>query len=404
MTAPGRVVLVVGPRLAGVDGVIAAVRTHLPGVAVVGAEGFAREGAPDAVLAVVSAVAPVTESDWAPIAAAAARTDLMIGVVSKIDAHRGWRDVMEADRMLVAAGDTRRDSMPWVGVAAAPDLGEPCLGELVAVLRERLADPGLNRRNQWRSNEFRLQSERARARSATASRADALASRIVAQRTRLELLRCVRDRCSELRAELRDVAAAVPVGGSSDFEALVKAEAERAMVELDEDIASAVGAAATELGLDDHVGNALESGRRQDHPVVSRSPSSSRRLEGRLMTVLGVGFGLGIALASSRLLAGLAPSLSVAGLAAGAVAGLALVVWVVRVRGLLHDRALLDRWVTEVAANVRWHGEATVAERLLLAESQWAKARPREPSRRAPDSASVDAKKIGRDVTDQYEW
>ena len=122
------------------------------------------------------------------------------------------------------------------------------------------------------------------------------------------------------------------------------------------------------------------------------------------MTVLGVGFGLGIALASSRLLAGLAPGLAVAGMAAGAVAGLALVVWVVRVRGLLHDRALLDRWVTEVASTLRWHGEATVAERLLFAESEWAKARLPESSRRPPDSASVDAKKIGRDVTEQYEW
>lgn len=114
------------------------------------------------------------------------------------------------------------------------------------------------------------------------------------------------------------------------------------------------------------------------------------------MAVLGVGFGLGIALASSRLLAGVAPGLSVAGLTAGAAVGLAMMAWVVRARGLLHDRALLDRWVTEVGAALRWHGEAVVAERLLAAESAWAKARP--------TPGSVDPKWTREDITDQYEW
>ena len=87
--------------------------------------------------------------------------------------------------------------------------------------------------------------------------------------------------------------------------------------------------------------------------------------------MLGVGFGLGIALATSRLLSGLAPGLSFVALVAGAGAGAVLVAWVVRARGLLHDRALLDRWVTEVAATLRWHGEAMLAERLLDVESGW---------------------------------
>jgi hypothetical protein len=126
------------------------------------------------------------------------------------------------------------------------------------------------------------------------------------------------------------------------------------------------------------------------------------------MTVLGAGFGLGIALASSRMLAGLAPGLSFAGLAAGSVAGFALVVWVVRVRGLLHDRALLDRWVTEVGATLRWHGEALVAERLLEAESEWMRVRPRGPcerdSHQGPGFGFRRPAAAQADVTDQYEW
>jgi hypothetical protein len=212
-------------------------------------------------------------------------------------------------------------------------------------------------------------------------------------RIRLQLLRSVRERCSDLRAELRDVASAVPVGGSADFEKFTSVAAARFVVELDEEITRAVGAAATD-------GRQL--------PDVSRSSSASRRLESRLMTVLGAGFGLGIALASSRLVAGFAPGLSVVGLAAGGLAGLALVFWVVRVRGLLHDRALLDRWVTEVGATLRWHGESMIAERLLSAESEWADAtaaRSLERQARRPlGGAPLEPKWIRLDVTDQYEW
>ncbi len=51
------------------------------------------------------------------------------------------------------------------------------------------------------------------------------------------------------------------------------------------------------------------------------------------MLVLGAGFGLGVAVAVSRVLAGAAPRLAVAGLVVGAVVGLLLAVWVVGTRG-----------------------------------------------------------------------
>jgi hypothetical protein len=399
VTTSDRVVLVVGPALAGVGAVAEAVRPQLPDVVVVEADGLPPGRAPDAVLAVVSAVAPLTRSDWAPIERAAARTDLVIGVVSKIDAHRGWRDVMAANRTLVAAWHTRLASMPWLGVAAAPDLGEARIDDLAAVLRERLADPDLVHRNHLRANESQKRSQPARTPPAD-SRADALVVRHVLQRTRLGLLRLTRDRCSELRAELRDAASAVGVGGSTGFETHVKAEAERFHVEVVDEIGRAVAAAATEVAITPR----SEPGPRQDPPDVDHAPASSRRLEGRLMAVLGVGFGLGIALALSRLLAGLAPGLSAAGSAAGAAAGLALVVWVVRARRLLHDRALLDRWVVEVCSTLRWHGEAMVAERLLAAESEWVAARRRSGSSPAQEAAAVDPKMLRGDVTEQYEW
>ena len=71
-----------------------------------------------------------------------------------------------------------------------------------------------------------------------------------------------------------------------------------------------------------------------------------------LMLVLGAGFGLGVAVTISRLLAGAAPRLAVTGLAVGAVVGLLLAVWVVSTRGLLHDRAVLDRWIGETTTTL----------------------------------------------------
>ena len=87
------------------------------------------------------------------------------------------------------------------------------------------------------------------------------------------------------------------------------------------------------------------------------------------MMVLGAGFGLGVALGVSRLFAGLAPGLTIAGLAAGGVIGLLLTVWVVGMRGLLNDRAVLDRWIGEVTSTLQSAVEERVATRVLAAEA-----------------------------------
>src|SRR4029077_13202396 len=84
--------------------------------------------------------------------------------------------------------------------------------------------------------------------------------------------------------------------------------------------------------------------------------------------ILGAGFGFGVALAVTRLFAGLAPRLTVVGLVAGGLVDLVVSVWVVGIRGLLHDRAVLDRWVTDVAATLRSTVEERVATRGSAAE------------------------------------
>jgi hypothetical protein len=49
--------------------------------------------------------------------------------------------------------------------------------------------------------------------------------------------------------------------------------------------------------------------------------------------------------------------------------GLAVTVWVVGTRGLLRDRAVLDRWAGEATASLRSAVEQLVATRVLAAES-----------------------------------
>jgi predicted lipid-binding transport protein (Tim44 family) len=88
-----------------------------------------------------------------------------------------------------------------------------------------------------------------------------------------------------------------------------------------------------------------------------------------LMMILGAGFGLGVSLVVTRLFAGLAPGMTVAGLAVGGLVGLVMTVWVVGIRGLLNDRGVLDRWVSDVISVVRSSVEERVASRVLVAET-----------------------------------
>ena len=122
---PRDVVLVTGPWMAGVSGVVAALRERLPQHKFVESTELGPGDAPTAVVFVVSAAAHLTESDCALLDAAAEHTDVVIGVVAKIDVHRTWRDVLAANRDALAAHAPRYAQVPWVGAAAAPELGEP---------------------------------------------------------------------------------------------------------------------------------------------------------------------------------------------------------------------------------------------------------------------------------------
>jgi hypothetical protein len=382
------VVLVTGPWLAGTTSLLAALRQRLPDVTFVETGELSVIEAPIAVVFVVSAVARLTESDCALLDVAAANTDLIIGVVSKIDVHRNWRNVLAADRQALIAHDARYRDVPWVGVAAAPNLGDPKIDELVERLGH-LGDARLARRNRLRAWDTRLQTavrrieedaagarrnariaELREQRSATlrdrrlAKTERTIALRSQVQHARLQLSYSARNRCTSVRAEWQEDAADLDRRRLGGFEPYVRTRAAEVVAEVDKGITTHLDDMATGLEL-----STPPPPSPMPPPEVPSPPLKSRRLETQLMMILGAGFGLGMALMVTRLFAGLAPGLTIAGLVAGGLVGLLLTVWVVGIRGLLHDRAVLDRWATDVTNTLRSAVEERVATRVLAAET-----------------------------------
>ena len=180
----------------------------------------------------------------------------------------------------------------------------------------------------------------------------------------MQLGHFARNRCTSVRSELAEDASQMGRRKIGTFEPYVRTRVGEVVDEVEEGITGHLGDVATELELP-----APPAAAPPPTPQIPAPPLKSRRLETQLMMILGAGFGLGVALVVTRLFAGLAPGLTVAGLVAGGVVGLALTVWVVGIRGLLHDRAVLDRWVTDVTNVLRSAVDERVATRVLVAET-----------------------------------
>ncbi|MEH3141074.1 MAG: hypothetical protein PGN37_13005 [Mycobacterium kyogaense] len=327
-------VLVAGAARAGVTSVADGLRTRMPDQRFVEAAELLPHQVPAAVVWVVSATAPMTSTESLRAAAEAAHTDAIVAVVNKIDDHRGWRRVL-------AVNEIRVPGASWVAVSAAPRLGTPRLDALVAALTAQLADPTLARRNAARSRDVR--------RAAHARRRHQL------HQLRIELTSTVRQHCITARADL--LAGTSTMRSSTEVEDRVRGRCADVRAEVEATLRARV-AAITPAPV-------VPSAPPWRPPTLP--PPAGRRLETQLMVVLGAGFGVGAALAVARLTA----SLITGGWAAtaGGVAGVALTAWVVRARGLLHDRARWERWAGDVVAALRVELEDAVAGRLAAVES-----------------------------------
>ncbi|MEB3051024.1 hypothetical protein KV112_14965 [Mycolicibacter sp. MYC123] len=384
------VVLVTGPWLAGVSAVAVALADRLPGWQVVEATEMGPGEVPAAVVFVVSAAAALTRSDCALLDAAAAHTDVVIGVVSKIDAHQQWREMQDVAREVLSEYSPRYRDVAWVGAAAAPAQGEPLIDDLAAELTKQLEDSDLQRRNRLRSWEFQLRTDadridrnaradgrRARVALLQEQRDEVLrqrrlskSERVIALRSRIATARVqlgyfARKRCASVRGELAEDAAGMTRRRLDEFADYVGERLSEVVAEVDEGVTEQLADVAHELGLS----GVPASDAALPQVEAGAPPLRSRRLETQLMTLLGVGFGGGVALTLSRLFAHLAPGLAAAGAVACVVIGVAVTVWVVRLRGLLRDRALLDRWVGEATGALGSALAELVALRVVAAET-----------------------------------
>lgn len=342
------VVLVIGAPASGATALAEALRERMPDVDVV--QEVDVRGVAVAVLT-VSAAAQPTGSDHAVLGGVAAAAGGVVGAVTKIDVHRCWRGVR-------AHLSKRYPDVQWIGTAAAPSLGEPDVRALVDAIRAELEGSVVVRIGRLRACRSALVRGH---RSARSRRATALRTGL--HRERLTLGRYTRERCAGLRTEFRAIAAEMPRRSSALVEQRLRNAADELLRDVDARIDRRLADFADALGVPELAPTALPTAPHWDGP-----PAVSRRAERGLTLALGAGFGLGIAVAAGRVMAALAPWLSAAAQVAGALIGLLLTWWLVSTRELLHDRAVVDRWVCDLVGALRGVAEDRVAARLLDAE------------------------------------
>jgi hypothetical protein len=384
------VVLVTGPWLSGVSSVAAVLRERVPQHTFIESLDLGPGDAPMAVVFVVSAVAQLTESDCVLLDAAAEHTDVVVGVVSKIDVHLTWPDVLAADRATLAAHAPRYGEVLWVGVAARPGVGAARVDDLVAAVQGQLADSDVARRNRLRAWESRLEmvarrfdrdaegaGRRARVDALRDERSAALRQRRQLrsehtislrgqiQQARVDLTHFARESCSALRSELQADIAGLSRRQLGGFEAHTRERVQSVQAEVAEGTAAHLAAVTRATGVPAHL-PPLDNLPTVD---IGPTPLKSRQLETQLLMLLGAVFGLGVALTLTRVVADLAPGLTLAGMAVGIAIGAAVSFWVVSIRTLLHNRAQLDRWTGDVTTSLRSAVEQMVASGVLVAET-----------------------------------
>lgn len=205
------------------------------------------------------------------------------------------------------------------------------------------------------------------------------------RRAGLQVGYLARHRCAALRSALQHETTELSRRDLAGFPARVRRLAAATVEEVDADISAALAGV---VALTAPTVTLTRAGRCPQPPLPA--PPAARPLEARLTRLLGTGFGMGAGLSLTRLLTEITPATTPAELAAGAAAGLAVASWLVSVRGLLQRRALLERWVGEVAATLRAVTAQRIATRMLAARTVLAAASAEGVRPLHPDGAGHD--------------
>jgi hypothetical protein len=373
-----------------------------------------------AALVLADAAAPLGADELTALVRAAGRVDTVVFALTRIEAHRGWRTVLEADRALVAEHVPRLAGAPWFPVSVA--LAARAAGDdpVAATLRHRSGIAPLQRELHRLVARRRRMLAEANALRALAAELDGVAHRAEATRAALRTpgdapaLTRRRDDLLAARAALRrdhhtrwraDLAAA-RVAAADDLATRVRGlatttrarieEADRAgLAALPEHLAAEVEGLA--MAVVDGLGARLRSlvaatladlvpagelaalrvadgaAPAAPSPVTVPPPARTRPAEDRLLVVAGASGGLGLSrLALLPLLAvPLAPAVVGAALVPVSVGlGLGAAGWVARARRLAADRTHLRGWAAEALAEVRGDLERVLADALITTERE----------------------------------
>lgn len=374
-----------------------------------------------AALVLADAAAPLGAEELDALARAADRVDTVVFALTRTEAHRGWRTVLETDRALVAEHVPRLAEAPWFPVSAelarrAGTTTPEAAGALrrrsglAALQRELHRLVARRRRMLAEANALRLL---AAALDGVAARADATRSALRAPADGVGDLARRRDELLAARAALRRdhhtrwraSLAAARVAAADDLAARVRTlasvmrgridDADRAgLAAIPRDLATEVEtlAAAVVEGLGTRLrglvaatladlvpAGELPSLRVADLGVTDVAepglvpPPRTRPAEDRLLVVAGASGGLGLSrLALLPLLAvPIAPVALGAALVPVSVGlGLGAAGWVARARRLAADRAHLRQWTAEALAEVRGDLDRVLADALITTERE----------------------------------
>ncbi|MEC3982162.1 dynamin family protein [Amycolatopsis sp. H20-H5] len=398
-----------------------------------------------ALLFVVDASAPFTSTELQFLRNMGERVETVLFALTKVDAFRGWREVLEADRQLLAEHAPRfadavfhpvsarmfetaskapneqmavmlRDksgisalqtAMQEMLVGRSAMLGEAntlralssALGELKskAQAESRALSAGEAEAEVLRERRDQLTAERR-----TSTRGWQLKLRGEIQRTRVEVghesSRQMRDAQTHFRQLVevakRDQLAALP----QQVDIALQTTSQRVSMLLSERLNQVTNVALSELFSAEELDVIrAQFARAGGPPVILRPPDKKPpTAEDKLLVFMGISGGLGAGKVAALPLAGIA-ILNPVVLPATIIIGLGAGWWMARTRKHAADKTHMKQWLVEAIADARSTLDQLVAEQLIEAEQQLSMALDEALSRRI-DAIEAELKEVDKTI------
>ena len=375
-----------------------------------------------ALLFVLDAAAPITRGELEFLTRLGDRVETVLFALTKTDRHRGWRQILDANRNALARHAPRFADAEFHPVSAR--LSELAAGaprvEVAALLRERSGIAALQTALQHQVTGRAAMLGEANVLRALATALDGLAARLEAEHRGMGSVGSAQASAAALRAR-RDELAAARRSSTRGWQLRLRGEIQRARVESTHDVAGRVRTAQMQLraGIDAaghgqleqlpfHVDASLQAiavhvsaglaqrvarvadlaladlftrdelaairaqlARRPRPPVVLRPPDGRPdTAENKLFVAMGFSGGLGIGRLAALPLAGLGAAAGAVVLPVSIVFGLGAGWWMARTRRHAMDKQHLKQWLVDVLAEARSVLDQAVAEQMIDAEQQ----------------------------------